>query len=250
MVCWQAAEIEPSGQLQGFPLDACQISALIAEKEALRRLLMLQDRDRKQISHDIHDGFIQYAVAAHMHLESLARRMKQSQSPIPPELDRVRELVDQAIVEGRCMIGEIRPSLIEESGMLGAIQQLIDGEGQKGLDVRLRSSMDQKDFDADLGRVVFRIIQEALANVRRHAQVKKAFVRITASAEKLRVIVRDRGVGFVIDDVAEGHFGLEGIRERAELYYGQTQIRSRPGRGTLLIVELPFNQTARSFVAP
>ena len=234
---------------QNSQVEPSRISTLMAEKDALRRLLILQDRDRKQISHDIHDGFIQYAVAAHMHLESMVLRMKQSQLQAPLELDRVRDLVDQAIADARRMIGEVRPSLIAECGITGAIQQLVDEESRKGLDVRSRLSIDREDYDAELGQVVFRIVQEALANVRRHAQVKQAFLRITESAEKLKVIVRDQGVGFAFDDVADDRFGLEGIRERAELYDGHAKIRSRPGRGTLLIVELPLNRTTRAFVA-
>ena len=90
-----------------------------------------------------------------------------------------------------------------------------------------------------LQQAVFRVVQEALNNVRKHGRVKKAQVRLCETGSRFRLYIRDRGVGFETETIADDRFGLRGIRERTQLFHGRAVIRSRPGRGTLVFAEFP-----------
>ena len=87
---------------------------------------------------------------------------------------------------------------------------------------------------------VYRIAQEALTNACRHSKSKKIKVELVQNGDQLRIVVQDQGVGFKLEDVEEGQFGLAGIRERARLLGGKATIDSKPGKGTRIAVELPI----------
>jgi signal transduction histidine kinase len=100
--------------------------------------------------------------------------------------------------------------------------------------------MQAERLPGELETTIFRIVQEALTNVERHAESARAEVSITERDGVIRIEVRDRGVGFDPEAVVDGHFGLEGIRERARLSGGSAAIESAPGKGTTVTVELPI----------
>ncbi len=205
----------------------------------LQRLLKLQERERQQISHEIHDGFVQYVVAAQMSLESLQAKLKADNSTVPKELNQVHEWMERGLAEARQLIDELGPTFIDQRSLVEAVEFLIGEEERRGLQVSLRCASEIGRLDPMLEQAVLRIIQESLANVRRHARVDRAQIRLSKCDERLRILVRDNGLGFAVGKYPRECFGLRGIDERAKLFSGEARVLSRPGHGTVVDVELP-----------
>jgi signal transduction histidine kinase len=140
------------------------------------------------------------------------------------------------------MISGLRPPIIDEQGVAGAVDYLVSEFNARGMAVRFTHDMPAERLFPDLETTIFRIVQEALANAARHSGAKQVEVHIGQRDGTIRIEVRDRGVGFDPEAVAEGHFGLEGIRERARLAGGLATITSSLGHGTRVVVELPAVQ--------
>jgi signal transduction histidine kinase len=143
------------------------------------------------------------------------------------------------------MISGLRPPIIDEQGVAGAVDYLVSEFNARGMAIRFTHDMPTDRLFPDLETAIFRIVQEALANVERHSQSKLAEVHVGQRDGTIRIVVRDCGVGFDPDSVAEGHFGLEGIRERARLAGGSASVQSAKGKGTEVVVELPALQPTR-----
>ena len=153
----------------------------------------------------------------------------------------VRGLLRKAINEGRRMITELRPMIIDELGIVEALNYLVEEEqASERLTVAFTHDVSFHRLDPMLEGTLFRIVQESLNNVRRHAKVSEAKVRLKQNDSIVGVEIEDSGVGFQVDNVGDQHFGLEGIRERARLIGGKATIASVPGQGTVVSVTLPI----------
>jgi PAS domain S-box-containing protein len=213
---------------------------LESEQRLLRRLITLQERERKLVSYEIHDGFVQDVTGAQMHLEAACAKLRSQGRSIPKELTRVGDLLGKGLVEARRLIGDLRPMIIDERGIVEAINYLVAEEAsQDGLQIDFVHELQDERFDPVLEANVFRIVQEALTNVKRHSQSNAAAVRLTQVDGLLRVEIRDRGVGFDPENIPEDRFGIRGIRERARLFGGKVTIHS--GAVTEITVEVPVS---------
>jgi len=217
---------------------------LAVKRQLLYRLLHVQERDRKLIAHEIHDGFLQCVIGAEMLLQSVQRR-SESQGAVPLEdLDSARKLLARGIAEARRLIGGLRPVAIDEEGALKAIEVLLADDLNDGtLKIDFQCQVAFRLLDPVLETTIFRIVQEALNNVKRHSQSKTAIVRLTQIGQTLSIEVRDEGIGFVPNEVSPDRFGVRGICERARIFGGRAIIDSRPGKGTRIRVELPLALT-------
>ena len=214
---------------------------LESEGRLLRKMLDLQERERKLVAHEIHDGFVQDVVSAKMTLEGALRELKSQNRSGADRFQPVGDLLARAIAEGRRMIAELRPMIIDEEGVVAAMEHLIAKEYfDPALQVKLSSSANFDRLDSMLEGAIFRIVQEALTNVRRHSQCNSATVELTRDNRRLLLEIRDHGVGFDPSLVSDERFGLRGIRERARLLGGHATIDSAPGNGTRITVELPL----------
>ena len=216
--------------------------ALRANERLLRRLLDVQETERRMVAHDIHDGFIQYVVGAHFRLESINSNDPEATKAV---LDVVASLLKKSIDEGRRLINDLRPMVLDENGIVEAIRHLIaDEPASNGLVVAFDHDIQFDRLESKLEGVIFRIIQEALNNVKRHGQTEVAAVQLTQQNDQLTIVVRDQGVGFDPKTVAPASFGLRGIRERARLFGGTARIDSTPGVGTTVFAQLPIGDAA------
>ena len=135
----------------------------------------------------------------------------------------------------------LRPPIIDEQGVVPAIRDMLDEQRARGkieiefvVDVRFRR------LDPFLEGMIYRIVQEAVTNIIRHSQAKRARAEISEGDKEVRIEVRDWGIGFVPSQVSEDRFGLQGIRKRVELLGGRIEIDSTPGQGTRVFVALPL----------
>jgi len=212
------------------------------ERRLLQRLLELQERDRQLIAYEIHDGFVQDVVGGKMLLEAIVARLEQEHDPRLRELNQSLQFLTRAINEGRRMIGELRPMIIDEEGIVAAIMYLINGEKERGApDIEFIDNIQFDRLDPMVEGAVFRIVQEALGNALRHSHAEDIIVRLTQVDSKLHIEVEDSGTGFDITKVPEDRFGLRGIQERARLFGGHATIDSAPGQGTRVHAVLPIS---------
>lgn len=210
------------------------------EQELLRKLLDLHERERKLLSHEIHDGFVQEVFGAKMLLESALADLARRSVSLPRELETSRELLSRAVAEARRMMGELRPMIVDERGIVEAINYLLSEEGTGAdLNIEFRHNVKFDRLDTILEGTLFRIAQEALTNVNRHSQAETVEISLTEQGGAIRLEIRDDGVGFEAGDVPADRFGLRGIRERARLFGGRACIESTPGKGTCVEVEMP-----------
>jgi len=214
---------------------------LLAEEKLLRQLLDLHERERRLIAYEIHDGFLQYSVGAKMLIEAVAHEMHASDDAPLEEFEAVECLLDKAVTEGREMIGNLRPLILDEQGIVGVINYLIAERKKRGkTEFAFSHDVTFDRLHPLLEGTLFRIVQEALNNIGRHSQAERAEIRLSEGADQVHLEISDDGVGFDFHQVPESHFGLRSIMERARLFKGTAAINSSPGRGTRIAVSLPI----------
>lgn len=217
-----------------------------AEREALlSRLVRVEEDERRQIANDIHDDSIQtmFAVKIRLHLLRAEIRAERHLEM----LDQLDRTIDAAITRLRRLLFDLRPVGLEQEGLAAALGVYLDQmRTQHGLEVELEASLAEEP-DSDARTIVYRIAQEALANVRKHAQAKRVLVSLTSRDGGIQVRIRDDGRGFTVEDGEQprpGHLGLAAMRERAEMAQGWLTVESTPGEGTEVEYWIPLSSTS------
>ena len=221
-------------------------TTLHEKQEILKQMLDTFERDRQLVAYEIHDTFLQDVVGALMYLDSFHDSQSETGGQGLEQIERSRSLLRDSIGGARRMISGLRPPIIDEQGVVAAIEYLVSELNAQDMNVRLEHELHVERFAPVVEAALFRIVQEALTNVQRHSQSKFAQVVLKQRDATLRLEVRDFGVGFDTDSVGGGHFGLQGIRERARLLGGTASIQSAPGEGTEIVVEVPIPTTTNA----
>ncbi len=219
-----------------------QVQQAIAEEQRrLRRLLDMYEHDRRLTAFDIHDGFVQQATAAMMNIEAY-RAIEDRQSPAAgAALEQAVQSLRSGIAEARWLMGGLRPAMLEESGLVPAVENLVrEARARSGVAVTWSHRVAAQRWAPPLETALFRIIQESLANALHHAKTDQVGIELVQDAGRLLLTVQDQGCGFDPQAVKPDRLGLEGIRQRAALLGGKAEIRSSPGHGTCVSVDLPL----------
>lgn len=149
-------------------------------------------------------------------------------------------MLQQGHFETRRLIAGVRPPILDESGVLAAVSHLVHEHSRlKGLTVDYRSSVSFDRLAPALENAIYRIVQEGLTNACQHSKSERVRVGLVQRKDRVHIDIRDWGIGFDTKSVQENRFGLAGIRQRARLLGGKCSIRSTPGEGTRIAVELP-----------
>lgn len=221
-----------------LPLKTSEKS-LQHERNLLRRLLKIQERERQLVSYEIHDGLAQYLAGAMMQLEACEHGLGGSAKN--RELGEGLRLLRAAADEARRLIGGLRPPALDELGIIDAVETLVADARTEVARVEFTHHLPAPRLPPDVETTIFRIVQESLSNVRRHAHAATASVRLEQHGDNaVRIVVQDDGIGFDSAAVADDRFGIEGIRQRAWLLGGEPVVASSPGRGTTVTVTLPI----------
>lgn len=206
------------------------------EQELLKRLLSAHEMERQLLAYEIHDGLVQHMTGALMHLESC-----RADDGEDPQFERGMSLVREGIREGRRLISGLRPPILDEQGLVSAMEYLIrEVEGLGCPPVELNAKVQFDRLEPLLESSLFRICQEGLTNARRHSQAHCIRICLQQENGHVRLQITDDGVGFEPTQVTEQTFGLAGIRERAKLLGGTAKIDSHVGAGTQIEVEVPL----------
>ena len=149
-------------------------------------------------------------------------------------------LLRNTLTEARRLMSGLRPPILDESGILAAVEYLVNEARRTLPNVEFTHDTTFRRLAPPLESAVFRVVQEGLNNVLHHSHANRASVHLAERGNVLRVDIRDWGRGFDVDHVHEETFGLHGIRERARLMGGEAQILSSLGAGTQIIVDFPI----------
>ena len=214
---------------------------LARRKAILRRLIEVQENERQSFCHELHDGLIQYAIAAKMQLDSM--RDEEDAAVRARRIDAAIDCLDRGIAEGRQLIRGVRSAVLDDLGLTAAIEDLAEQIAAAGITVETSLDEGLDTVPPPLRMTIYRVVQESLTNVRKHGGTDRAKVGICRVGDDVHVRVSDPGLGF---DVAQGRqagFGLVGMSERVRLADGTFWIESRPGGGTHVHARLPFPAT-------
>jgi signal transduction histidine kinase len=211
------------------------------EQRHLHYLLESQDRDRQMVSCEIHNGFVQQLAAAIMHFELLSRLAGQGDNEVWKSYETGLQRLNDCMREARRLIGGLHSPILEEFGVLAAVEDLISQDDAQGTpEINFVHHLERRRLAPSLENAIYRILQESLTNARRYSRSERVLVRLTQIDQHIRIDVQDWGIGFDPSEVGEGHFGLEGIQKRARLFGGSATIKSTVGKGTRIVVELPL----------
>jgi two-component system sensor histidine kinase UhpB len=207
------------------------------EAERLRAgsaALRAQEQERARVARDLHDEVNQSLTGLLLRLEAV----REAAPPeLEPELARTRALANQAMRELLSLARQLRPTALDDLGLLAAIAGQVDQIAQGGVEATLAEQGDFSNLDDDVQLVVYRVAQEALSNAARHSGAKRIAVALRRAEDGVELEVVDDGRGFAFEQ-SEGGLGIAGMRERALLVGGELTIESRPGRGTTVRLNL------------
>ncbi|MGZ8566729.1 MAG: ATP-binding response regulator [Actinomycetota bacterium] len=217
-----------------------ELSAAMDERQALvSRLVTAQEEERRRIASDIHDDTIQTMVAAAMRIELLGRALEDS--PLAIDVDRLATSVRDAIRRLRDLLFDVHPATLEREGLVASLRTYLERMEVNGGPL-FRLDAPDEDHVPEMRTTMYRIAQEALSNVRRHAAAGLVRVSLHSRPDGVLMRIVDDGVGFDAASVAhtsDGHLGITTMRERAALAGGECRVDSAPGRGTTVEVWLP-----------
>jgi signal transduction histidine kinase len=215
-----------------------------------RGILRVQEAERGRISRDLHDGVGQSITALKVQLQLLELSAVQEDSALASRLAELREMADRTLQEVRQISHLLRPQMLDDLGLLPTLRWLARTFQQRtGVQVELSSEGIDEQTDPDVQNLVFRLVQEALTNVAKHAGAPTAQVRLGRVGDRLSLTVQDRGAGFDAEEFLrstdeERGFGLRGMRDRVHLFSGRFAVKSQPGAGTTLEIEVPLEPSA------
>jgi signal transduction histidine kinase len=213
--------------------------------QVLRRTVVEQEAERQRIARELHDSLGQYLTTMQLDLEGIARDETATNS-IKARVERLKTMTADAGHEVNNLAWEIRPTLLDDLGLQTALQQFLEEWGERTqLQFDLHLTLHNRRLSPAVESALYRVLQEAIHNVVKHAEATRVGVILEATPSVARLIIEDDGKGFTLVDGAgpaapSSRLGLLGVRERLALVGGTLEIESLPGRGTTLLIHVPI----------
>jgi len=220
-----------------------QLKASLGQLRALTaRLQSVREEERTSIAREIHDELGQACTAIKMDLALIGRKTTKRQIKLRAKVDSAIHLVDEMIVTLRRIASELRPRTLDDLGLTAALEgQAQEFESRTGIHCHLALPQEPLALDSERSTAIFRIFQESLTNVARHAHATRVEARLELKADQLLFQVHDNGRGFDPEEAkARRSLGLVGMQERALLLNGELKVEGVPGAGTTMILRIPL----------
>jgi signal transduction histidine kinase len=217
-------------------------------KEERRRRVRAVMEERARIAREIHEGVAQNLYFLGLRLRLCRNQIVKDSERVAGELEALQALLQEAIEDLRRLIWALRPVELEEFGPIEAVRRLAaDLTAQMGLQVDVIVNGQERRFSPEIEGALYRIAQEALNNVAKHAEARSAAVRFTLSRDRVTVEIQDDGRGFDPDTAMRGApgLGLRHLRERMEELGGRITVEAAPGAGTRLSAVLSLNSDVK-----
>ena len=215
-------------------------------QDVVETLLTAQEKERRRVAYEVHDGLAQMVASTHQHLQAFAHSWKPQSAEAREELDQLLDLVRQAVGEARRIIANLRPTALDDFGLEAAIRLQVEETRREGWQVDYEAHLGNERLPDSVETTLFRIAQEALSNVRKHAQVSEVRIELRRGERDVSLLVRDQGRGFRLAETSARRagpgerVGLSSMRERVALLDGNLEIQSQPGAGTAVFAEIPL----------
>jgi len=212
------------------------------------KIILAQEEERKRISREIHDGPAQLLANLVLRTEIVERMLaKQEFKMVQDEIVDLKRQVRFSLEEIRKVIFNLRPMALDDLGLIPAVRKYVhDFEERTKIRATFETKGKEQRMTSPMEAAIFRLIQEALTNAAKHASPTFVGVEITYQAQLIKIHVQDNGLGFRVDQLEQltkghAHFGLLGMRERAELLEGRMEIESTENMGTKITIHIPTN---------
>ena len=216
-----------------------------------QELLEVQESERRHISRELHDEIGQALTAVKVNLQ--AARRAQPSADVLAQLDESIDVVERTLEQVRDLSLDLRPSLLDDLGVVAALRWYIDRQSQRaGFQAQFTADVPELRLPSELETTCFRVVQEALTNIIRHAHAQHVHVELNEREQSLELVIRDDGIGFnvaAVMDRAAGDLslGLLGMQERVQLVEGQIEIVSDPAKGTEIRAVFPLKPQIERF---
>ena len=216
-------------------------SAQNAMQNYISTIMRGQEDERVRLAHELHDDTIQSLIALQQRIEMAQKAFAKDPALANAKMTELRQMVSDTLVSVRRFVRDLRPTYLHDLGLIPALEILARESNAEfkveGTEVRL---------DTERELALYRIVQEALRNVAKHARANHVSVTLSFDSDTATAFIEDNGVGFAAPDTPtayaqSGHFGLTGMQERAQLFGGNVYIKSERGKGTTVIAYVPMN---------
>jgi len=232
--------IENARMLDSLKKQQLQVEQLLA------KAIHAQEEERERISVDLHDGVAQWLAGASYHAQTVSALLSGNDSDeARNELATMESTIDKSLKELRRVLTGLRPPALNELGLSHALRQSLEDLKTDGINCHFSEVGTPVRLPSSMEIAVYRVVQETLTNVRKHANATKVNLRLQFQPEKLLVEIRDNGRGFDLSQtldsaISVGHMGLLGMKQRVEMLRGDIKIKTGEGAGTAVILSLPI----------
>jgi signal transduction histidine kinase len=215
--------------------------------ELLRQIISTQEEERKRIARELHDETSQALSGVAVNIQAIIEALPLDTKQVKAKLQKIQSLTINTLNEIHRVIYELRPSLLDDLGLAAAVEWHAESYLRAaGIKVHLETDGVERRLPAEVETALFRIIQEATANIVRHAGAENTSIALEFKESSIAIRIEDNGRGFDLDKVIKSKdrwrgLGLLSMKERAEFLGGMLKIQSRPGIGTQIVAEIPVN---------
>jgi signal transduction histidine kinase/YHS domain-containing protein len=224
-------------------LGAHTAEGLRQQHAYIAALSTAQEAERGRLARELHDEVVQQLVALAHGVDRVGRLLERDPAQAAERLRAMRGDITGLVDELRTIIGALRPPALDELGLLPALELLLRRHSEASPEVVLHVEGEPRRLAPQSELALFRIVQEAWTNIQRHAQAHRVDVTLTYTGDCLLVTIEDDGVGFAparADQAPDGHWGVRGMRERAELAGGHLHVVTAPSKGTRIDAHIPY----------
>ena len=231
------------------------LNALSRSREELREFAAaatsVREQEKSRIARELHDELGQSMTALKMDLIWMTERMPAGQDALAAKLAAMQGMLDGTVAATRRISADLRPLMLDDLGLLPAVEWLVQTFTERaGVECELNLTSPDLELQEPYATAVFRILQESLTNIARHAQASRVEITVSRRGDMVNLSIQDNGRGFATDGPRKPNsYGLTGLRERAYLLDGQTEIVSAPGQGTRVFVNIPIAGAAMQHFA-
>lgn len=225
------------------------ISRKINEMQQVQQLgisiIKAQEEERRRVARDIHDGPAQLMANIVMRAEFCLKLMDVDHNKVREELQALQTLVRQSLQDVRKIIFDLRPMVLDDLGLVPAVKRYVEGfQGQYEIPVEVMVKGSPRRFSMAVEVALFRIVQECLSNIRKHARASHIMIKMEILPGKTNLVIKDNGIGFNLEQLKGNKecFGILGMRERTQILNGEFTVNSSPGQGTSINISIPVEE--------
>ncbi len=227
--------------LQGRMIDiSSKFEDFSSREDFIYKIIEAHEKERRRVAREIHDGPAQLLANLVLRVEIVQRMIDKNKEEASRELEELKKIVKNSVTDVRKIIYALRPMSLEELGLVPTLRKYIDrfvGETEIGLDFEVLGEAEK--LPSSIEVTIFRLIQEGLNNIKKHAQASSGRVVLEFDSQNIKILIADDGQGFDSDEKLENSYGLASMNERCSLLQGDFQIKSNPGQGTRIDIRLP-----------